>query len=1534
MTDSALLELLQGGALKPWGLSQRRLKPILKQTDFFRSADGSFRHGRVRCDRVLELCRPVMDALAPEPEGGWLKEIYLELCHRLYPDPGRGTMGAGPRRAMGFYLTVLEYFLAREREHCAYDPLTDIPALTDEERAESLIGTEYARYETAIAEAHFVSLMRLGREIMPFDPASHTIGVHHMALHMARQCRKAGLPVDICLVSAASLSHDIGKFGCRGKDLKRIPYLHYYYTYQWLKQQDLPKIAHIAANHSTWDLEFENLTLESLLLIYADFRVRGLREDGREKVRIYTLEQSYEMIFSKLFDMTAEKQRRYKTVYTKLSDFERWLVSLGVSTDPLREGACRPAEDHPALASHSQTLEELVRLTFRRNILLMHTITKDVVFAQLLEQTRSEKSLHRIRADLDLIEEYSTYMTSQNKRRTLGLLYELLMHRQGDVRRQSARIMGQILANSGPRYRKELPTSAPRSAEPPATAAYLHESVELWTRYMDMCLTPDHKISAKHAQRISNSLKIIAKSLFAACDELQLAHYLAPLLQRLDRAEGPARFALADALYFLPLDRLEDGALGQIVRVLCQMLASDEPDQVLALRRLELLAPRLPDPHALLPALAALAPGSDAVLYLKNRLLLALGAAPETAQPDFAAMHLSNLKSTVHWIVKITQIEALLDEARRRSEEAFHTAMHFANLLSVSEHLPVREKAGEALVGLFPLLRLEERNEIIVDLLRELETGQDEISVYIPAYLGRLLAFLPDKELTECLDFLENLVRTGTLRAAASALRTLGTTLVHLEGSGACAKRCMGLLLAGVSHYDDNIHAAALQVLCAQVIAGPAPIERRLGWAGRAGKKLLNLLLEPRERRETSFLQAAALNQLYRFLVRVRVDELPLARPENRPVAFFPGTFDPFTAGHKGIVRELTAQGFAVYLAIDEFSWSKQPIPRLTRRRIASMSTADQENVYLFPDELPVNIAYPQELAALKARFPGRELYLVTGSDVVLNASAYRTNAPGSAGEYNHIVFLREKEDLPRVEQTLRGKRLILSLPAFYETVSSTRLREYVDQDMDISMLVDPMVQSYIFANNLYLHAPQYKKALPPQARRLRFTPGETCEAALVTDDGAVLGLMRAKTIRGRDLYPLLRDEAAVEYLRQKSSGKLLWLLPPEHGSAEDGDGLRVLCNELLVRSLTGDHSYALCDDPTPALRALLPQFGFVPVEGRQTLWWVDMRAPMVLVQDVCKRFKEPYASDEEVLSAVFAARPRLRQAIAGLFPGRLLLSFDTELLDQCLLARVRQVNPPAPGERLGEAMCVPYGKLLSGEIVPGTVTKSLHTDKVYGEDIYHFSIRALPGYGTLDNQIRTIRAFHRPVLLVDDLLHKGYRLQKLGQYVRQEDLELRQVLVGILSDRGRDLMDRSGIPVWGEYLVPNLSYWFTESLLYPYVGGDSMDSGRPVDGLLPSANLILPFFYPDYLHGVTEESVLDFSLCALQNARDILLALERSHQRRSGSALSLRRLPEVMVLARVPDRGRYHRYEGSSLPSVLIREDIETFRRIRRSHP
>lgn len=167
---------------------------------------------------------------------------------------------------------------------------------------------------------------------------------------------KAGLPVDVALVSAAALSHDAGKFGCRGKDARRIPYLHYYYTWDWLTRGGMPAIAHIAANHSTWDLEFENLQLESLLLIYADFRVRGVRDaEGREHVSIYSLSEAYGVIFGKLADMTEEKSRRYRTVYAKLRDFERFLLSCGVPSELSEDALLLPAAVDPALLTPRKT---------------------------------------------------------------------------------------------------------------------------------------------------------------------------------------------------------------------------------------------------------------------------------------------------------------------------------------------------------------------------------------------------------------------------------------------------------------------------------------------------------------------------------------------------------------------------------------------------------------------------------------------------------------------------------------------------------------------------------------------------------------------------------------------------------------------------------------------------------------------------------------------------------------------------------------------------------------------------------------------------------------------------------------------------------------------------------------------------------------------------------------------------------------------------------------------------------------------------
>ena len=96
--------------------------------------------------------------------------------------------------------------------------------------------------------------------------------------YVTRQLSQCEVPIDLGLISGAAVCHDIGKYGCRKKEARRVPYLHYFYTSLCCDRTSLSIIGHIAANHSVWDLELENLSAESLLLIYADFRVKSSRD--------------------------------------------------------------------------------------------------------------------------------------------------------------------------------------------------------------------------------------------------------------------------------------------------------------------------------------------------------------------------------------------------------------------------------------------------------------------------------------------------------------------------------------------------------------------------------------------------------------------------------------------------------------------------------------------------------------------------------------------------------------------------------------------------------------------------------------------------------------------------------------------------------------------------------------------------------------------------------------------------------------------------------------------------------------------------------------------------------------------------------------------------------------------------------------------------------------------------------------------------------------------------------------------------------
>ena len=286
------------------------------------------------------------------------------------------------------------------------------------------------------------------------------------------------------------------------------------------------------------------------------------------------------------------------------------------------------------------------------------------------------------------------------------------------------------------------------------------------------------------------------------------------------------------------------------------------------------------------------------------------------------------------------------------------------------------------------------------------------------------------------------------------------------------------------------------------------------------------------------------------------------------------------------------------------------------------------------------------------------------------------------------------------------------------------------------------------------------------------------------------------------------------------------------------------------------------------------------------------------------------------------------------LYPGCLVLSMSAGIIYQRLLRKIAACNSvstePSVPRVLGKCICVPFGKILRGVAVPNTVTKTLHTDKVYEPDLSRSSIEAYPFYPPLADQVRTIHAFERPVILVDDMLHDGKRIRRIAPLMEQTGTPVRQVLVGYLTGVGRDTMEQLGFPVDSVYYLPNLRMRFVESTLYPFIGGDTVRRAEPMaGGLQPAVNRIFPYAAPEFTEDCVDGSTYRLSLCCLENARDLLLALETEYRSLYARNLTLSRLGEAIILPLCPDKGSCMGYDLNRAASTYLDNDIEMLKRL-----
>ncbi|PIE00240.1 MAG: hypothetical protein CSA81_13935, partial [Acidobacteria bacterium] len=338
--------LTEKAFLKEMSMTKRGMLKLLQTFDWISICNETVESDNFTAVHIHEHSRQTLDSLYGSPEQGWLSYSFTYMLNILFPGRCKDLDAAYVPGALLFY-RILRVIYQEGKDRRQFSPVLDMERATEEEAENSFVKEEYANLVRALDDEYVYEFSRLAAEITPFNNLGHVSGVHYVAMHVARQLSQLGVQVDLPLISGAAVSHDIGKFGCKEHEARRIPYLHYYYTDEWLKRHGMPQIAHIASNHSTWDLELENLSVESLILIYADFRVKSTRSAaGEEEIHFYTLKESYGVILGKLDNVDETKKHRYERVYHKLRDFELYMESLGVSTDiASRECAQIPQKD-------------------------------------------------------------------------------------------------------------------------------------------------------------------------------------------------------------------------------------------------------------------------------------------------------------------------------------------------------------------------------------------------------------------------------------------------------------------------------------------------------------------------------------------------------------------------------------------------------------------------------------------------------------------------------------------------------------------------------------------------------------------------------------------------------------------------------------------------------------------------------------------------------------------------------------------------------------------------------------------------------------------------------------------------------------------------------------------------------------------------------------------------------------------------------------------------------------------------------------
>ena len=968
-------------------------------------------------------------------------------------------------------------------------------------------------------------------------------------------------------------------------------------------------------------------------------------------------------------------------------------------------------------------------------------------------------------------------------------------------------------------------------------------------------------------------------------------------------------------------------------------------------------------------------------------------------------LYRENLDSSVPGLVKHINMRILSEKYKGREADPGFSgyASHLLVFMRLNTEQVLFSQAGSDLLEIMGSLEDYQKQEIMTELLKCVELEEDS-SHYLPYLIGECWQLISASMQDELIPEMQRICNSDRVQTLEILMGTACEILGHLDSSQSWAdeeednslriRRIMsGMLSQGL--YSDRKDVAertafniGYDLFCKLDGSAATSSDVREPVVSVARSVLLYMRGATDEEPLYRYL---TVREAARYLTEIGESYVD----PKQPVAFFTGSFDPFSNGHRAVAREVAEMGYLVYVNVDDFAWNRNTQPLDVRRKITMLSIADLAHVRIFPKELVINPDNPGDLARLQGLFPDQKVYLVCGSDRIERDEAYQKEpTEGSVHSFPHIVFTRNEDFGFEYDATenLTGEVIRLMLPVYYEHMTSLQIRRNLQEDKSIDDLVTIPARQYIRRGRLYADDRIYKREPKIKNFGTRVDKKEGTIRVLLTIE-PVAGAGRpqegpAAETGGSQPGPVIAQgvpvieapvigELAAKSCHRSESGERPFRdleivsveIDPEaamEGLPDDFDGTRESRDAFAVR-LTGtlldeallafqaegyEIVYSSGEDDRNDYKALLKERGFVRVPGGQDRFCTDLRRPLVLFGDASASIQDPFCDDPDLLAVQRDNIRRLRLGVAGLYPGNAVLFISSRILnyrlpkmirEQCGVGEpeaeeyfdMRQLAPDLDEEteadletaHLSSSICVPFAKIYRTRRIPGLTTMALNSEKVYMQDLSSFSIRESAGYPKLSVQIRNLRSMGRPFVLVDDFYHDGFRMQEISRSLRSEGIREEKLIVGVISDKGRENAEKNDLTVDAVYEIPNMKAGILESDLIPFYGGDRVAQAHQTQ-IRASVYPILPYQMPSFLRDAPYQAVYDLSMTCLENAKRLFEVLETLYEERHFRQLTLERLGEVIDDPGCPETVADSADAPEEAVSVLLSREITRLKR------